>query len=132
MHNGTIYRWNRPVYDISDGQAHLRIENRVLPAGPTVLDTMANAAFYYGLLRALVEDDDPLWRRMTFDAAEENLIIGAKFGLESRCTGRSWAGSEPTNSSCDGCFHLRIGAWNRSGSQHVPATVTSGSSRAGV
>ncbi|MGN5238785.1 glutamate-cysteine ligase family protein [Rhodococcus sp. SJ-3] len=84
MHNGTIYRWNRPVYDISDGQAHLRIENRVLPAGPTVLDTMANAAFYYGLLRALVEDDDPLWRRMTFDAAEENLIIGAKFGLESR------------------------------------------------
>ncbi|MEE2034116.1 glutamate-cysteine ligase family protein [Rhodococcus chondri] len=84
MHNGTIYRWNRPVYDVSDDHAHLRVENRVLPAGPTVLDTMANAAFYYGALRALVEADEPLWRHMSFDAAEENLVLGAKFGLDAR------------------------------------------------
>ncbi|NLV77784.1 MAG: glutamate--cysteine ligase [Rhodococcus sp.] len=84
MHNGTIYRWNRPVYDVSDGQAHLRIENRVLPAGPTVLDTMANAAFYYGALRAVVDADIPLWRRMTFDAAHENLRLAAEFGLDAR------------------------------------------------
>ncbi|MFD6883909.1 glutamate-cysteine ligase family protein [Rhodococcus sp. NPDC060084] len=84
MHNGTIYRWNRPVYDISDGQAHLRVENRVLPAGPTVLDTMANAAFYYGALRALVDAEEPLWRQMSFDAAEKNLVLCAKFGLDAR------------------------------------------------
>ena len=55
LHNGTIYRWNRPVYDVVDGRPHLRVENRVLPAGPTVVDMMANAAFYFGLVRALAE-----------------------------------------------------------------------------
>jgi hypothetical protein len=50
LHNGTIYRWNRPVYDVARGRPHLRIENRVLPAGPTVVDSVANTAFYYGLL----------------------------------------------------------------------------------
>ncbi|MCD5421585.1 MULTISPECIES: glutamate-cysteine ligase family protein [Rhodococcus] len=84
MHNGTIYRWNRPVYDISDGHPHLRVENRVLPAGPTVLDTMANAAFYYGTLRALTDADEPLWRDLSFDAAERNLVLGAKFGLDAK------------------------------------------------
>src|SRR5450755_4740232 len=53
LHNGTVYRWNRPVYAVSDAVPHLRVENRVLPAGPTVADVIANAAFYYGLLRSL-------------------------------------------------------------------------------
>ena len=83
MHNGTIYRWNRPVYDSDDGKPHLRIENRVLPAGPTVLDTMANAAFYYGALRGLVESDRPVWSQMSFNAAEENLHAGAKYGMDA-------------------------------------------------
>ncbi|MFZ2173035.1 MAG: glutamate-cysteine ligase family protein [Rhodococcus sp. (in: high G+C Gram-positive bacteria)] len=83
MHNGTIYRWNRPVYDCADGKPHLRIENRVLPAGPTVLDTMANAAFYYGALRGLVDEETSVWSRMSFNAAEENLHEGARCGLES-------------------------------------------------
>lgn len=48
LHNGTVYRWNRPVYDVVNGRPHLRVENRVLPAGPTVVDMMANSAFYYG------------------------------------------------------------------------------------
>ncbi|MGH3443994.1 MAG: glutamate-cysteine ligase family protein, partial [Nocardioidaceae bacterium] len=48
LHNGTIYRWNRPIYDVAGGVPHLRVENRCLPAGPTVADTLANAAFYYG------------------------------------------------------------------------------------
>ena len=51
LHNGTIYRWNRPIYDVVRGRPHLRVENRVLPAGPTVVDILANAAFYYGLVR---------------------------------------------------------------------------------
>ncbi len=61
LHNGTVYRWNRPVYGIADGVPHLRVENRVLPAGPTVTDVIANAAFYYGLVRALAEESRPVW-----------------------------------------------------------------------
>ena len=51
LHNGTVYRWNRPVYEVVRGRPHVRVENRVLPSGPTVVDTLANAAFYYGLVR---------------------------------------------------------------------------------
>jgi hypothetical protein len=60
LHNGTIYRWNRPVYEVVRGRPHVRVENRVLPAGPTVVDMLANAAFYYGLVRALVEGERPI------------------------------------------------------------------------
>ena len=79
--NGTIWRWNRPVYDVVDGVAHLRLENRVLPSGPTVLDMMANAAFFYGAQRALTSLGRPLWTRMSFKAAEDNLQSGARFGM---------------------------------------------------
>jgi hypothetical protein len=84
MHNGTIYRWNRPVYDVVDGRPHLRVENRVLPAGPTVVDIMANAAFYYGLLRALCDQEQPIWSRMSFTAAEDNFYEGARRGIEAK------------------------------------------------
>lgn len=83
LHNGTIYRWNRPVYDVVRDRPHLRVENRVLPAGPTVVDTIANAAFYFGLVRALVEDERPIWSQMSFSAAEENFHAGAKQGIEA-------------------------------------------------
>jgi hypothetical protein len=84
LHNGTIYRWNRPIYDVVRDQPHLRVENRVLPAGPTVVDIMANAAFYYGLLRMLAEDDRPVWSQMSFSAAEENFHTGAREGIDAR------------------------------------------------
>jgi gamma-glutamylcysteine synthetase len=84
LHNGTIYRWNRPIYDVVRGQPHLRVENRVLPAGPTVVDIMANAAFYYGLLRTLAEEDRPVWSQMSFLAAEENFHAGARDGIDAR------------------------------------------------
>src|SRR3954447_5021943 len=84
LHNGTIYRWNRPVYDVVDGVPHLRVENRVLAAGPSVIDTMANAAFYFGLVRTLAEDDRPLWSQMSFSAAEENFHVGAQHGIRAR------------------------------------------------
>jgi gamma-glutamyl:cysteine ligase YbdK (ATP-grasp superfamily) len=83
LHNGTIYRWNRPVYDVVDGTPHLRVENRVLPAGPTVADTMANAAFYFGLVRTLAEHERPLWSQMSFSAAEENFHVAARQGIEA-------------------------------------------------
>src|SRR3954463_2394655 len=84
LHNGTIYRWNRPVYDVVEGRPHLRVENRVLPAGPTVADTMANAAFYFGLARSLAEHERPLWSQMSFSAAEENFHVAARQGIEAK------------------------------------------------
>jgi hypothetical protein len=83
LHNGTIWRWNRPIYDVMDGLPHLRVENRVLPAGPTVIDMLANAAFFYGAMRALTEQERPLWTQMSFHAAEENLYAGAKQGMDA-------------------------------------------------
>ena len=103
LHNGTIYRWNRPVYDVVDGVPHLRVENRVLAAGPTVIDTMANAAFYFGLTRRLAEDDRPLWSRMSFSAAEENFHVAAQHGIDARSTGPESVRSTPPSSSCAGC-----------------------------
>ena len=84
LHNGTIYRWNRPIYDVVGDQPHLRVENRVLPAGPTVVDILANAAFYYGLLRVLSDDERPVWSQMSFSAAEENFHAGARDGIEAQ------------------------------------------------
>ncbi|GAA1035153.1 MULTISPECIES: glutamate-cysteine ligase family protein [Amycolatopsis] len=84
LHNGTIWRWNRPVYDVVDGLPHLRIENRVLPAGPTVADIVANAAFFYGAQRALAEQERPVWSQMSFQAAEENLYEGARKGFDAQ------------------------------------------------
>src|ERR687883_374533 len=81
LHNGTIYRWNRPIYDTVRERPHLRVENRLLPAGPTVVDICANAAFYYGLVRALVAEERPLWSRMSFSAAEENFHAAARDGI---------------------------------------------------
>ena len=84
LHNGTIYRWNRPVYDIAGGVPHLRVENRLLAAGPTVADTIANAAFYFGLVRALAESERPLWSQMSFSAAEENFHVAAQQGVDAQ------------------------------------------------
>jgi gamma-glutamyl:cysteine ligase YbdK (ATP-grasp superfamily) len=84
MHNGTVYRWNRPVYDVHAGKPHLRVENRVLPAGPTVVDILANAAFYYGLVRTLAAADRPVWSQMSFAAAQDNFYQGARHGIDAQ------------------------------------------------
>jgi hypothetical protein len=81
LHNGTVYRWNRPVYDVMNGRPHLRVENRVLPSGPTLVDLLANAAFYFGLTRALAEEDRPIWSQLTFPAAEENFHAASRRGI---------------------------------------------------
>ncbi|MEV3988168.1 glutamate-cysteine ligase family protein [Streptomyces sp. NPDC049837] len=83
LHNGTIYRWNRPVYGVVDGVPHLRVENRVLPAGPTVDDVLANAAFYYGLVRALAEEARPVWRRLPFEDAAANFDAACRYGIDA-------------------------------------------------
>lgn len=84
LHNSTIYRWNRPLYDAVDGRPRLRLESRVLSAGPTVVDVLANAAFSFGLVTALVEQDRPIWTQLSFSAAIENCYAGAHDGLDAR------------------------------------------------
>ncbi|MBJ8348432.1 glutamate-cysteine ligase family protein [Antrihabitans sp. YC2-6] len=84
LHNGTVYRWNRPIYDMVDGKYHLRLENRVLPACPSIIDTLADAAFYYGAVHSLAHADRPVWTQMSFDAAGENLRAGARCSFDAR------------------------------------------------
>ncbi|MEU7488902.1 glutamate-cysteine ligase family protein [Streptomyces sp. NPDC042319] len=83
LQNGTVYRWNRPVYAVTEGVPHLRVENRVLPAGPTVTDVIANVAFYYGLVRALADDPRPVWTRLPFAAAAENFETACRYGIDA-------------------------------------------------
>ncbi len=84
LHNGTVYRWNRPIYDTGDGDPHLRVENRVLPAGPTAADMVANAAFFFGAVRFFATETRPIWSRMSFSAAEDNFFSGARSGYDAR------------------------------------------------
>jgi CBS domain-containing protein/gamma-glutamyl:cysteine ligase YbdK (ATP-grasp superfamily) len=86
LHNGTVYRWNRPCYGVKDGVAHLRIEARAFPAGPTVVDEIANAALYYGLMTALAEDYADIRAVMGFDDAKNNFVQAARLGLQSQFT----------------------------------------------
>ncbi|CAN5328716.1 glutamate-cysteine ligase family protein [soil metagenome] len=84
LHNGTIYRWNRPVYGVVDGRPHVRIENRVLPSGPTVIDCVANAALFYGMLRGLYSQRPQVWQEMSYHAATDNFFGAARHGLDAK------------------------------------------------
>ena len=91
LFNGTIYRWNRPCYGISDGHPHLRIENRVLPAGPTVRDEMANAAFWFGLMGGLADRHDDIRDVIEFDDVKANFLAAARLGLAAQL---KWIGGK--------------------------------------
>ncbi|MCA9684762.1 MAG: hypothetical protein KC457_21435, partial [Myxococcales bacterium] len=86
LHNGTVYRWNRVCYGIANGVPHLRIENRALPAGPSVLDEVANAALYFGLMSGLGELVSDVRTTMSFDDARHNFFSAARYGLDARMT----------------------------------------------
>ena len=86
MHNGTVYRWNRPCYGVKDGVPHLRIENRVLPAGPTVLDEVTNAAFFFGLMTELSHTVEDVSELMRFEDAKGNFLNAARMGLGAQMT----------------------------------------------
>lgn len=91
LHCGTVYRWNRPCYGVANGIAHLRIEHRVLPAGPTLLDEVANAAFFYGLMSGLAPEHPHIDREMPFEHAKANFFAAARYGLDAQLT---WIGGE--------------------------------------
>ncbi len=84
MHNGTVWRWNRACYGVTNGLAHLRIENRALPSGPTVQDEIANAAFFVGLMVALPHEYGEIAKRLRFDDAKENFFAAARYGLNAQ------------------------------------------------
>lgn len=85
LQNGTIWRWNRPLIGFNDeGTPHLRIEHRVMAAGPTITDMMASLVFYYGLVAALAADPMPPESRLPFAAAKGNFYAAAREGLSAR------------------------------------------------
>jgi CBS domain-containing protein len=86
LHNGTVYRWNRACYGIGDGKPHLRIELRVLPSGPTVVDEIANAAFWLGLMSEFGATAGDVSQRLEFAHAQANLYAAAREGLGARFT----------------------------------------------
>ncbi|MDX2175187.1 MAG: glutamate-cysteine ligase family protein [Candidatus Sumerlaeia bacterium] len=84
MLNGTIYRWNRACYGITEGKPHLRIENRILPSGPTVADEVANTAFWCGLMSAVSRHWQDVTQVMDFDDAKANFFAAARLGLAAQ------------------------------------------------
>ena len=86
LHNGTVWRWNRLCYGITEGRPHLRIENRALPAGPTIVDEVANAALFYGLMQAFETDAAKVPQRIDFEDARLNLFSSAQHGVDARLT----------------------------------------------
>jgi CBS domain-containing protein len=98
VHNSTVYRWNRPCYGVSDnGKPHLRIENRVLPAGPTVIDEVANAAFWLGAMVGMHDKIKDIREHLSWDDVSDNFMKAAKFGID---TTFNWFG-EKKISACD-------------------------------
>ena len=95
VHNSTVYRWNRPCYGISDnGKPHLRIENRILPSGPTVLDEVANSCFWLGCMVGMAIEVDDIREKMSFVDARDNFGKAAKFGIDTKFT---WFDDEKIN-----------------------------------
>ena len=86
LHNGTVYRWNRPCYGVANGVPHLRIENRVIPSGPTVIDEIANSAFFFGLMSAMSNRIDDIRHHLDFDDAKSNFLAAARDGIRAQMT----------------------------------------------
>ena len=91
LFNGTVYRWNRPCYGVHQGRAHLRIEHRVLPSGPSVPDEVANAAFFCGLVTGLAQEHEDVTTRISFAEVKSNFQSAARSGLKAQL---SWLDGE--------------------------------------
>jgi CBS domain-containing protein len=91
MHTSTVWRWNRACYGVHNGKPHLRIENRILPAGPTVIDEVANAAFFFGLMASMADEYPRIDHVMSFDDAKSNFFAAARHGLNAQFT---WIGGK--------------------------------------
>jgi len=103
LHTGTVWRWNRACYGVTNGVPHLRIENRVLPSGPSVVDEVANAALWLGLMRAVGSRYHEVSRLMEFERARANLVAAAREGLTAHIT---WLDGEERVASTLALDHL--------------------------
>ena len=83
LHNGTLYKWNRLCYGVANNVPHLRIENRYIPAGPSVYDEIANALFWVGVMQGMPEKYKDIWKAMCFDDARGNFIKAARTGIDT-------------------------------------------------
>ena len=81
VHSGTVYKWNRACYGVTDGKPHLRIENRVFPSGPSSIDQIANAAFWLGIMNGMPSKYANISQMMDFDHAKSNFLKAAKLGM---------------------------------------------------
>ncbi|MBT8068855.1 MAG: CBS domain-containing protein [Xanthomonadales bacterium] len=91
LHNGTVYRWNRACYGVHKGIPHLRIENRVIPSGPTVLDEIANTAFFVGMMAGMADQYDDVRELLTFDDVKANFMAAARDGIRAQM---NWFGDK--------------------------------------
>ena len=107
LHNGAIWRWVRPLIGFdAQGAAHVRIEQRVLPSGPTLLDMMANAAFCHGLTQALASAEVPPESRLSFEAARANFYEAARHGLQAKLCWLDGADHDARNLVLQVCLPL--------------------------
>jgi CBS domain-containing protein len=98
VHNSTVYRWNRPCYGISpNGKPHLRIENRILPSGPTIKDEMANSCFWLGLMVGMADQVDDIRNKINYADVHDNFEKAVRYGVDSTFT---WYGDKKV-SACD-------------------------------
>lgn len=86
LHNGTVYRWNRACYGVRGGIPHLRIENRVIPSGPTIVDEIANAAFFFGMMSGMASRHEDVRELMSFDDCKTNFMAAARDGIRAQLT----------------------------------------------
>ncbi|HET8674242.1 MAG TPA: CBS domain-containing protein, partial [Blastocatellia bacterium] len=91
IYNSTVWRWTRACYGVTDGRPHLRIEARPFPSGPTVIDEVANAAFFFGLMSGLSNEHREIANVMEFDDAKANFLAASQLGLDAQFT---WVGGK--------------------------------------
>jgi len=91
LHNGTVYRWNRACYGVHNGIPHLRIENRVIPSGPTVIDEIANTAFFVGMMAGMSDKYDDIREQITFQDVKANFMAAARAGIRAQM---NWFGDK--------------------------------------
>ena len=83
LHNGTLYKWNRVCYGVKDNIAHLRIENRYIPSGPSIKDEIANALFWVGVMQGMPDKYKNIWEVLPFRDARGNFVNAARTGMNT-------------------------------------------------
>jgi CBS domain-containing protein len=84
LHNGTVYRWNRPCYGVGGGKPHLRIENRYIPSGPTTTDEIASMVFWVGVMRGRPKTYNNIHEKWDFKNVKTNFFNAARYGMNTQ------------------------------------------------